>query len=205
MNIVVPIQWNDYSCLSQTVSELSAIGAPTRQLWLVLIMPFTFLSISFGLGVWLSAVRNRSLRIVGALMISNAVIGVFWPPMHLRGSEFTLTDSLHIVFAIVTVSIFLLEITFASFAFGKRFRLYSVLTMIVLLLFGTLTGLDGPAVAANLPTPWVGLWERISIGVYFLWVAVLAVVVLQIDESSTQQKTQPAPAKTSGFASRITF
>ena len=30
MNVFVPMQWEGYSSASQTVSELSAIGAPTR-------------------------------------------------------------------------------------------------------------------------------------------------------------------------------
>jgi hypothetical protein len=42
-----------------------------------------------------------------------------------------------------------------------------------------LTGMDGPRIAANLPTPWVGVWERICIGVFMLWVVVLAVALLR--------------------------
>ena len=33
MNVLVAMQWEGYSSVSQTVSELSAIGAPTRPLW----------------------------------------------------------------------------------------------------------------------------------------------------------------------------
>ena len=33
-------------------------------------------------------------------MVAHGILGLFWPPMHLRGSEPTLTDTLHIVFAI---------------------------------------------------------------------------------------------------------
>ena len=36
MNVFVAMQWKDYSSTSQTVSELSAIGAPTRSLWVAL-------------------------------------------------------------------------------------------------------------------------------------------------------------------------
>ncbi len=34
MMVVVAQQWPGYSSASQTISELSAIGAPTRSLWL---------------------------------------------------------------------------------------------------------------------------------------------------------------------------
>src|SRR6185436_16194669 len=92
MNVVVPMVAEGYSSVSQTVSELSAIGAPTRNFWLWLAIPYSLLMAAFGCGVWLSAGRNRRLRVAGVLIITNAVIGIFWPPMHLRGAEFTLTD-----------------------------------------------------------------------------------------------------------------
>ncbi len=179
MNVCVPMLWEGYSSAAQTVSELSAIGAPTRQLWLLLVIPYTLLVVAFGWGVWLSAGRNRPLRVVGGLLIAHGIIGLFWPPMHLRGAEFTLTDTLHIVFALVTVLIFLLEIGFGAAAFGRRFRLYSLGTMVLFTVFGVLTGLDGPRIAANLPTPWVGVWECINIFGYLLWVVVLAIALLR--------------------------
>jgi hypothetical protein len=181
MNVFVAMQWEDYSSASQTVSELSAIGAPTRPLWVLLGIAYALLVTVFGWGVWASARRNRPLRVVGGLMVAYGVISLAWPfaPMHLRGAEFTLTDSMHIVLAIVTVLLMLLAIGFGAAAFGKRFRLYSIATMVILVAFGALTGLDAPRIAANLPTPWVGVWERINIGVFLLWVVILAIALLR--------------------------
>ena len=65
INIIVPTYYPGYSSMSLTVSELSAIGAPTRYLWVVLCIPFTLLEIAFACGTFLSAGRNRPLRIVG--------------------------------------------------------------------------------------------------------------------------------------------
>jgi hypothetical protein len=183
MNIFVPMQWEGYSSASQTVSELSAIGAPTRALWVPLGIAYTLLLTAFGWGVWESARRNRPLRIVGGLMVASGVIGLAWPPMHQRAvlaaGGGTLTDTMHIVWSVVTVLLFVLEISFGAAAFGKRFRFYSTATMVILVVFGTLAGLDGPRVSANLPTPWVGVWERIGIAVFLLWVVVLAVGLLR--------------------------
>jgi hypothetical protein len=39
--------------------------------------------------------------------------------------------------------------------------------------------LDQPQLEANLPTPWMGLWERIDIFATMLWIAVLAIVLLR--------------------------
>jgi hypothetical protein len=99
--------------------------------------------------------------------------------MRQRGAEFTLTDTMHIVFATVTVLLMLLAIGFGAAAFGKRFRLYSIATIALLVVFGALTGLESPRIAANLPTPWVGVWERINIGVFLLWVVALAIALLR--------------------------
>ena len=184
MNVCVAMQWEDYSSASQTISELSAIGAPTRPLWVLPGIAYSLLVTAFGWGVWESARRNRPLRVAGGLMVAYGVTGFAWPfaPMHLRGAEFTLTDTMHIVLGMVTVLLYLLAIGFGAAAFGKRFRLYSIATMVILVTFGALTGLDGPRIAANLPTPWVGVWERISIGVFLLWVVVLAIGLLRAEK-----------------------
>ncbi len=189
MNVFVAMQWKDYSCASQTVSELSAIGAPTRPLWVLLGIAYTSLVVAFGCGVWASARRNGLLRIVGGLMVASGVIGLDWPPMHQRAvlaaGGGTLTDTMHIVWSVVTVFLFMLEIGFGAAAFGRRFRIYSFATMVILVAYGTLTGMDAPRIQANLPTPFVGVWERISISVFLLWVVVLAIALLRVRDSAT--------------------
>src|SRR5438876_6973246 len=76
MNVLVPLRWASYSYASQTVSELSAIGAPTRPLWVALALGYTTLLTAFGCGVWVSAGRNRLLRVVGGLIAGAALIGL---------------------------------------------------------------------------------------------------------------------------------
>lgn len=183
MNIFVAKGYKGYSSFSQTISELSAIDAPTRTLWVSLAIPYTLLVTAFGFGIWLSAHRNRSLHILGIVMIVDGIIGLAWPPMHLRevlaaGGK-TMTDTMHLVFASVTVLLMLLAIGLGAAAFGNWFRLYSIITLILLSVFGALTGAGAPRVEANLPTPWIGVWERINIGLFLLWVIVLAVILLR--------------------------
>jgi hypothetical protein len=179
INIFVPMQFPGYSPVSQTVSELSAIGAPTRQLWVLLAMVYILLVGAFGWGVLKSAGRHRPLRITGTLIIVYCVINFFWPPMHLRGNERTLTDNLHIVWAMVALLNMMLIMGFGAAALGRGFRLYTIATWVAFIVFGVLTGIDGPRIAANLPTPWIGIWERINIGAFMLWVLVLALVLLR--------------------------
>jgi len=111
--------------------------------------------------------------------MAQSVVSLFWPPMHLRGAVPTFTDALHILFAMAWLLLMLLSMAFAATALGKRFRLYTAVTLMVFVVFGLLTGIDGPRVAANLPTPWLGVWERINIGASLLWIVVLAILLLR--------------------------
>jgi hypothetical protein len=196
MNVFIPMQWEGYSSASQTISELSAIGAPTRRLWVPLGTVYTLLVAAFGWGVLASSRRNRPLRVAGGLLVVYGVIGLAWPPMHLRevlaAGGGTLTDTMHIAFAMVTVLIMLLAIGFGAAAFGKRFRLYSIATMVILFAFGAFTIPDAPNIQANLPTPWVGVWERINIGVFLLWVVVLAIILLRARDTAAVTSRQAA-------------
>lgn len=178
MNILVPIQWPAYSVASQTVSELSAIGAPTRPLWGTLAVVYMLLSLAFALGV-LKLASTKGLKIVGAALLLNAALGPFWPPMQLRGNPFATTDALHIAFSVVTVGLMLVAMYFGAASFGRRFRLYTVATVVLWLLFGTLTAIEAPGIATGEPTPLIGMWERINIGLYMMWLAVLSVKLLK--------------------------
>jgi hypothetical protein len=177
------IRYEGYSLISQVPSELTAIGAPTQRLWARLGPIYTLLVAAFGWGIWRSAGRNRAVRIVGGLILAYASLGLLWPfaAMHprevLAARGGTLSDTLHVVLGAMTVFLMFLAIGFGATAFGKRFRLYSIASIVVLLAFGGLTFLEAPRLQTNLPTPWIGLWERINISVFLLWVVMLATML----------------------------
>jgi hypothetical protein len=183
MTLFVGLLWEGYSVLSRVPSELSAIGAPTRLLWVWLGMVYGVLMVSFGWIVWKSAPPNRALRVVGALLVVHTVFAQFWPPMHQRAvlaaGGGTLTDTLHLVWATITGFFFMLMVGFGAAALGKRFRVYSIATIVIVLACGAVTGTYASRIQADLPTPLVGVWERISIAVFMGWIAVLATVLLR--------------------------
>ena len=178
-NVLAAMRWEGYSSTSQTISELSAIGAPSRPVWVALGIVYDVLLLAFGVGVWRCAGRERRLRIAAGMLLAIGVLGAFWPPMHMRGAVPTLTDTLHVVFASVVSLLILLAIGFGATAAGRWFRTFSIATIALLVVFGALSFLYAPRIAANLPTPWLGLLERINLGGYLLWVAVLAIVLLR--------------------------
>ena len=186
MTVFVAMQWSGYSAMSQTISELSAIGAPTRLLWSLLAIPYTLLTLGFAWAVWASAGHNHALRIVGGLLLTSAAVNVVgWPfaPMHLRevlaAGGGTLSDTAHIALGGVTVLLFLLALGFGAAAFGRGFRVYSIVSLVIVLVFGLLTFREAPGIGTNQPTPWIGVWERINIGVFMLWDIVLALTLLR--------------------------
>jgi hypothetical protein len=167
--------WAGYSPLSQTISELSAIGAPSRSAWMPLGIAYDVLLVAFALGVW----RSAGPKVTASLLLAIGALGLFWPPMHMRGSPATLTDTLHVVFASAVSLLILAAVGFGAGALGRAFRRYSIATLLALIGLGVSTFLYAPRLAANLPTPGLGLIERLNLGVYLLWVAVLAVGLLR--------------------------
>jgi Protein of unknown function (DUF998) len=167
-----------YSPVSQVFSELLAAGAPTRPLMVTLVgVPYNLLVVALGLGVWLSPIHARAARIIGVLLVLYAIFsfagGTFFN-MDMRGSEPSPQGAVHpVATALMSVCI-LYTVGVGATLHGLTFRLYSIATLVTLVVFGVLAGLEAPHLAANEPTPWVGLIERVNIYAWMLWVAVLA-------------------------------
>lgn len=180
--ILGAIKWKEYDSFSQSVSELIAINAPSAPLVIPLFLIYSILVFAFGIGVWLSSGSNRALRIVAILIISKEVLGVIvtlFAPMHLRGVEASFSDTMHIVLTGIGVLLCMFPaIIFGANAFGRGFKIFSIVTILIFLIFGTLAGMNGSKIAENLPTPYAGIWERINIFMYFIWVVVLSVNLL---------------------------
>ena len=183
MTILVARQWEEYDSFSYTISELSAIGAPTRSMWVVPGAVYTILVTLFGWGVLKSAGANRRVRAIGILIAVYGSLGLIWQfaPMHQRevlaAGGGTFSDTMHLALAAVTVVLMLVAMTLGRGALGPRFRVYSIVSLAILAVVAVLTVRDAPRLALDLPTPWIGVWERINLGVFLLWVVVLACAV----------------------------
>jgi Protein of unknown function (DUF998) len=183
MLVYVPLQWASYHSSSQTIHELAALGAPTRPLWIALSSAHGVLLAAFSAGLWLSAGTSAALPGTGWLLLLNVLLAAAWPPTHLRpvlaAGQGTIADTLHIVFTLAWALVAMAAMGSAAVAFGRRFRVYTLATMALLALFGALTGAYGARMSADLPTPLVGVWERIDVGVFIAWIAALATVLLR--------------------------
>lgn len=202
MLVVVPLAWSDYSSASQTVSELSAIDAPTRLLWMSLGIVWTLLYGGFGWAVWKTGESNRALRMAGAAILLAAILGIFWPPMHLREvlaeGGGTLTDTLHIVWTAANGVLTIVAMLLGAAALERGFRVYSIASIVVVVAAGVVTSRSASDLEANLPTPWMGVWERVNIAAWLLWVAVLSLMLLR--RTAHETRASPGDHVKSGVA-----
>lgn len=181
-DILAGLQWESYSFRDQTISELGAIGAPSRQLFSALLIPTYLLFLFFAVGVWQSAEGRRKLKIAAGLLIAFGTIAITIGPfvsMQLRGNEQGLTGALHLIEGAVEMLLLLTAMGFASGTLDRKFRLYTIFTIVLMLIFGIWSGMDSPLVEAGMPTPWLGIKERIMWYSYQVWFIVLSLRLLQ--------------------------
>ena len=189
--------YGGYSATGQAVSELSAVGSPARPFLVTLTPVYSALLIAFGIGVYRAARgwapladggpsrTARRLRWTGVLLTVFGALGPVWLffPMSQRellvGESAATNDVGHIVLTVASVGLITAAIVACSVVFGRRFRVYSWLTIAVTVIFGLLTGLAAAGLERGEATPSMGLLERVSMGAWFLWLAVVAVLVLQ--------------------------
>ena len=179
-DILGAILYSGYSFTDQAVSELFAIGAPTSHIVVPLFTLSSLLLMVFAFGVWLSSGHSRLLQLMAAMFAGSAIVGmVLWNffPMHMRGAELTFTDTMHLILA--TNPFVLVSIALAVAAFRGWFRAYTVTTIAILLLPALFAFQYASEVQANLPTPGLGLGERVAQYAYALWQSALAIVLLR--------------------------
>jgi hypothetical protein len=176
-----------YSYLNQTVSELNAIGAPTWGLSIAFgIADYLFL-ILFGAGVWRSAAGSRRLRVAGAALAVLGVTGLWGVPfasMQPRGME---QPAAHAISGMIGMLLLITAMGLAASALDRRFRLYSIATIVTMLAFAGWSAMNAAAIEQGLATPWVGIKERICFYSWHLWYIVLSLTLLSRHPTTRQE------------------
>ncbi len=188
-DVVAAALYPGYDRISRPVSELSATYAPSRPILMPLLVIFQLLMIAFWIGVWRSAQNNRALRMTTAFMIGFAILGVLAYPFPMKTNEVLGANTIHtIIWGVITPLFMLAGIGASAAAFGKRFRIFALLTLVALFAFSALTSIEAAQVVAGQTVLWFGVVERALIGAWLLWVAVLAITLLR-----TQSTIAPRP------------
>ncbi len=188
-DMIASLSYPGYIIADQNYSELLATGAPTRQWLLLSSWVYNFLVACFAIAIWKTCSPTRIARITGAIILGYAIMSMITPlyfQMDLRGAEPTPRGSLHPLMTAVMSFFILLSIGSGAFLSGRRFRIYSFVTIIVVIIFGLLTGSQVPDLEAGLDTPWMGLKERVNIYLTMLWFARLSLNLVQQESKEYQ-------------------
>jgi len=162
-----------YSHASHTISELTGAGAPNRDLLAALYITYNLLLVGFGYALHRAMPHEQLLRIGMHLFILSGVAGVLMVtafPTDLPGAVPTAIGRGHIAIAGVASAL----IVAATFVLGFAFRRVDALRFLApgSFIAGAAIVVSGPltafAVAAN--SPFEGVFERITIGLFLLWV-----------------------------------
>jgi MFS family permease len=179
-DILASTLYPGFSYRDQAVSELFAIGAPTSALVVSLFSISSALLFLFAFGIGMSALGRRRVTLIAVMMALNTLDAlVLWNffPMHMRGVQPTFTDLMH---GLLAIDPFLfVAVVLSAMAFPGRFRVYTVSTLAFTIGCALSAIWYVPAVVANDPTPWMGVFERAGQYTMNLWYAAFAVVLLR--------------------------
>jgi hypothetical protein len=97
---------------------------------------------------------------------------------------------MHLALTGLTVACIIGSVVFAAASLGGGFRWWSIAAIALMLGFGLLAAMEAPRLDAGLPTPGLGIFERINIGAWLVWVAMLS--------SKLRRIRRPAPMSGTG-------
>lgn len=177
-DVLAGVSYRGYDFMAQSISELSAVGAPTRLVVVPLNLAYDALMVAFGVGVWATAV-NRAGRSMAVMVIGNAVVSAAWVFFPMRSGE--PASSVNVGFGAVSMVFFLLAIGCGAVAYRGLFRLYSSATLLAYLGL-TVWGVSRGDAATTGSSASVGVQERTMVAGYLLWVTVLAVLLLRAEK-----------------------
>lgn len=164
-------QWSGYRRSEQMVSELFAVGSPGYGVTAPFTWVYTVLFTAFGVGTWICTRGQRALRIAAGLLIAYGLWNIMGALFPLRLGDDT-SVPMHIVVTNIQLALMVAAMCFVAAGFHGRMRVYSIISLAMSALMGMVAFMAAPG-----PNLVLGISERISIGAFLLWVAVLAVVL----------------------------
>ncbi len=172
--ILASTRWQGYDWTARMVSDLFAVSAPTRSFIVVPMLLYNALISALGIGVWLGR-RNRAQAVTAVLLEVYAVvslIGLLVFPLNYNSSGSG--AAMHMVTTTALVFLMFAFVVSAAIGGSTGFRAYSALTTLAIVVGAVLAGMQVPRIEAGLPTPGLGLYERVNVYAMLLWVAVFS-------------------------------
>ncbi len=173
---------HDYSAIYNAVSELTMANAPNKLLLDILFGIYNVFLLIFGLGAYLdSSINSKKYDTATIMLVIIGILGllVLIFTQDPRGSPATLHGTLHILLsgltaALTIISVVLVGISFKKYSNIKGFSWYSYITAALIFISG---GIGAVSLANN--GAYGGLFERITIFLFMIWVISLSYIILK--------------------------
>lgn len=193
-DVVGGLSFPGYSFSSYTISELMAIGAPSEPIVDPLFLISGVFALIFGFAVLReSRRRGRAMRITALLLILSALLGFAGPTlfeMHPRAVTTMQAETPHIAVSSILGLLMLMIMVAGSLSLGTRFKLYSIATIFVMLIFGALMVPYAQLAAAGQSTEGWGIVERVMIYSWMLWSIVFAIALIRSRSDTERSRVQ---------------
>lgn len=175
---------SDYSHTVNAISELISNGAPNKAILDVVFNIYNVLLLAFAIGAYSALKKSpRICRVAMGLLIGIQVLSFSWGffPMDPMGAEATFAGTMHNILggvvALATIIMPLLMGLGLQRADGfQSYARYSFISSAIIFVSG-LTGV----ILASQGVQLFGLFERITIGTYEVWIFVTAIMFLRTD------------------------
>jgi hypothetical membrane protein len=175
----------DYSHIVNAISELISNGAPNKAILDIVFNIYNALLLAFAIGGY-SALKGdpRLCQISMGIFIAIQVLSFSWGffPMDPLGTQATFAGTMHnvlggvVAFATIIMPL-LMGLGLRRVNGIQNYPIYSLITSAIIFISG-LTGV----ILAGQGVQLFGLFERITIGCYEIWIFVTALKLLRIKE-----------------------
>lgn len=190
---------NDYSHIVNAISELISNGAPNKALLDVIFNIYNVLLLAFAIGGFITLKdAHRLCRVAMGIFVGIQILSFSWGffPMDPIGAEPTFAGTMHNVFGGVVALATILMPLLMGFGLrhskdSHRYTIYSFISSAIIFvsgLMGVILGGEGFLV--------FGLFERITIATYEIWIFVTALNLLWIVQMDHVRENvrEPQPA-----------
>ena len=183
--IIGSLLWKGYNQITQPISDLTATGAPNREILTVFTSIYGVCGLIFAISafIYLRKLKIKTINISMLLLIAMFLIvfsyGFF--PEDIPGTTLTFKGFMHLVVTGFVVPLAILSPLITGLGFRKlnnykKLSVYSIVTSLVIFVSG---GLSVAFIANKIP--YFGIMERINIGSLELWLLVLALIIFTTD------------------------
>lgn len=187
--VVGGILWPGYSHLKQPISELTAEFSPKPLIVQLLFTAANLCGLFFGVGIaFLGNFKKDNLvKVEGLLLVLSGIVALTFNffPQDPIGDEPSFRGQMHLLLAgIASITTIAIVFTGArAFRNIEKMRDISIILGITIIIFGIQT-VRAPSVTPNI----FGLFERITIGAYMLWLLICSYQLYS--QSRTPEKLQ---------------